>query len=73
MVRLTLLLFLRLSLSAVASDAGFASVILLPPMLRTVSSILPLTWSASISSPPPMLLPLMSTLGTVRRPVDFSS
>jgi len=34
---------------------------------------LPFLWNATVSSPPPMHLPLMNTLGTVRAPVIFLS
>ena len=52
---------------------SLASIILFPPMVLTLSTNSPLISSASTSSPPPMLLPLISTLGTVRRPVLCSS
>lgn len=51
----------------------FASMILFPPIVRTFSIKVPPESSASTSSPPPILFPLISTFGTVRRPVLFSS
>ena len=49
------------------------SMILFPPirLIRSVSS--PSRSSFSTSSPPPILLPLISTFGTVPRPVLFCS
>lgn len=55
------------------SSVSFASIILFPAMPFTFSIRPPSLSRASISSPPPMLLPLMSTFGTVRLPVLFSS
>src|SRR6266480_639387 len=43
--------------------------ILFPPMVFTFSTNLPSTCNFSTSSPPPMLLPLIKMLGTVRLPV----
>ena len=52
---------------------NLASIIRFPPILCTFAINSPLSSSAWTSSPPPMLFPLMRTLGTVRRPVLFSS
>lgn len=59
--------------SSRVSSFGFAFSLIetmrFPPMLVTLPVSLWLWCSASISSPPPILLPLMSTFGTVLRPV----
>jgi hypothetical protein len=52
---------------------SLASVILFPPIVFTLSISAPLSSSAWMSSPPPMLLPLTRTFGTVRLPVLFAS
>ncbi len=51
---------------------NFASIILFPPIPLTFSTSSHFTSSASTSSPPPMLFPLISTFGTVLLPVLFS-
>lgn len=48
---------------------SLASIILLPAIPFTFSTNPPPASRASISSPPPILLPLMSTFGTVPLPV----
>ena len=47
------------------------SMIRLPPSSLTLASSVPAEWRAATSSPPPIDFPLIKTLGTVRRPVDF--
>ena len=51
------------------SSVSLASIIRLPAIPFTFSTNPPPASKASISSPPPILLPLISTLGTVRLPV----
>lgn len=53
------------------SSDRLASTILFPAIPVTFSSSPPLSSKASISSPPPILLPLTSMFGTVRLPVLF--
>lgn len=55
------------------TSVSLASITLLPAIPFTFSSKPPPASKASISSPPPILLPLTSTFGTVRRPVLFAS
>ena len=55
------------------TSVSLASIILLPAIPFTFSSRPPPASNASISSPPPILLPLTSTFGTVRLPVLFAS
>lgn len=54
-------------------SVSLASVIRFPPIVFIFSISAELSSSAWMSSPPPMLLPLTRTLGTVRRPVLFSN
>ena len=55
------------------TSVSLASIILLPAIPFTFSSRPSPASKASISSPPPILLPLTSTFGTVRLPVLFAS